>query len=98
MYRMSMMAFVTRDPGLDTNKCIKMALVHDVAESIVGDITPFCGISKEEKRRLEADAMQQIQTMLGENTEAGKRCNDVEMKNCVFSKGDGGALEGVRQS
>ena len=26
-----------------------MALVHDLAESIVGDITPSCGVSKEEK-------------------------------------------------
>lgn len=26
-----------------------MALVHDLAESIVGDITPLCGVSKEEK-------------------------------------------------
>lgn len=26
-----------------------MAIVHDLAESVVGDITPFCGISKEDK-------------------------------------------------
>lgn len=30
-----------------------MALVHDIAECIVGDITPFCGVSKEEKKRRE---------------------------------------------
>lgn len=30
-----------------------MCLVHDLAESIVGDITPHCGVPKEEKRNLE---------------------------------------------
>ena len=30
-------------------RCIKIALVHDLAECIVGDITPYCGISREEK-------------------------------------------------
>lgn len=30
-----------------------MALVHDLAESIVGDITPHQGIAKTEKYRME---------------------------------------------
>ena len=73
MYRMGVMVFVARDPSLDTNKCIKMALVHDVAESIVGDITPHCGISKEEKHRMETEAMHKITDMLGEeHSEAGE--------------------------
>ncbi len=32
---------------------MKLALVHDMAECIVGDITPFCGVSKEEKHEKE---------------------------------------------
>ena len=35
-------------------RCIRMALVHDLAESLVGDITPNDGVSKEEKYRREA--------------------------------------------
>jgi 5'-deoxynucleotidase YfbR-like HD superfamily hydrolase len=27
--------------------------MHDLAEAVVGDITPYQGVSKEEKRRLE---------------------------------------------
>lgn len=42
-------------------RCIRMAIVHDVAESIVGDITPHCKVSKEEKARMERDAIGQIQ-------------------------------------
>ncbi|KAI6010898.1 HD domain-containing protein [Pisolithus orientalis] len=34
-----------------------MCIVHDLAEAQVGDITPSEGISKEEKKRLESEAM-----------------------------------------
>ncbi|KAK8756844.1 hypothetical protein V5799_000456 [Amblyomma americanum] len=37
-----------------------MALVHDMGECIVGDITPTCGVSKEEKFRRESDAMDSL--------------------------------------
>jgi putative hydrolase of HD superfamily len=37
-----------------------LALVHDLAECIVGDITPHDGISKEEKNKRETQAIQQI--------------------------------------
>jgi putative hydrolase of HD superfamily len=32
---------------------MKLALVHDMAECIVGDITPYCGVSKDEKHAKE---------------------------------------------
>lgn len=38
---------------VDQNTCVKMALVHDMAEAIVGDITPFDGMTKTEKSRRE---------------------------------------------
>ena len=34
-------------------RCIKLSLVHDLAESIVGDIAPADGVDKEEKYRRE---------------------------------------------
>lgn len=40
------------------------ALVHDLAESIVGDITPMCGVSKEEKQRREMAAMHEISGLI----------------------------------
>ncbi|KAH0836452.1 HD domain-containing protein [Lanmaoa asiatica] len=54
MYRMAVLAMCTSDPALDVSKCVMMCVVHDLAEAQVGDITPREGISKEEKRRLEA--------------------------------------------
>jgi putative hydrolases of HD superfamily len=60
MYRMAMMCWVVQDAELDSTKCIKMALVHDLAEALVGDITPHCGISKAEKAQREMHAMTAI--------------------------------------
>lgn len=41
-------------------RCTKMALVHDLAESIVGDITPADPISPAQKSQMELDAMRHI--------------------------------------
>lgn len=46
--------------GLDRIKCMEMALVHDLAESLVGDITPYCGVSKKDKEVLEMEAIHKI--------------------------------------
>ncbi|CAL1715145.1 unnamed protein product [Somion occarium] len=54
MYRMAVMAMCTSDATLDMSKCVMMCLAHDLA---VGDITPRENISREEKQRLEAEAM-----------------------------------------
>lgn len=42
-----------------------MALIHDLAECIVGDITPHCGVPPDEKHRLEDEAMEDICKLLG---------------------------------
>ena len=41
-------------------RCLKMCLVHDMAESIVGDLTPHCGVSVEDKHRQEEEAMETL--------------------------------------
>lgn len=50
---------------VDTNKCIRMALVHDLAEAKVGDITPHCGVSVTDKHQLELSAITQMTQLLG---------------------------------
>ena len=42
---------------LNVQHCTKMALVHDMAEALVGDITPVDGVSKIEKNRRESTTM-----------------------------------------
>jgi putative hydrolase of HD superfamily len=69
MYRMSiitMCAPKSLTDKLDIPKCIKMALIHDMAEALVGDITPVDGIVKEEKNRRESTTMEYLtQNLLG---------------------------------
>ncbi|KAF2475831.1 uncharacterized protein BDR25DRAFT_331560 [Lindgomyces ingoldianus] len=63
MYRMSilsMLAPASLSSKLDLAKCTRMALIHDMAEAIVGDITPVDNVSKEEKSRREAETMDYI--------------------------------------
>ncbi|UCH88173.1 MAG: HD domain-containing protein [Thermoplasmata archaeon] len=64
-YRLAVLCMlVSRNIGvsdrLDAIKMLKMALLHDLAEILTGDITPKDGISREAKSRLEAGAMKQI--------------------------------------
>ncbi|KAG5532589.1 hypothetical protein RHGRI_027026 [Rhododendron griersonianum] len=66
MYRMSLMALIVGDlPGVNRERCIKMAIVHDIAEAIVGDITPSDGVPKEEKSRREQEALNEMCEVLG---------------------------------
>jgi len=60
MYRMSLITMFA-PPSLasriDIPRCTKMALVHDMAEALVGDITPVDGVPKAEKNRRESTTM-----------------------------------------
>jgi putative hydrolase of HD superfamily len=65
MYRMAVMAMISGDlPGVNKDRCVKMAVVHDIAEAIVGDITPNDNIPKEEKNRLETAAIDEMCILL----------------------------------
>ena len=56
--------------GVDVQKAVKMALVHDLAEAKVGDLVIVGDkqdkISKEEKARIELETMEQVAKDLGE--------------------------------
>lgn len=63
MYRMSLLTMLAPPslaPRLDLHRCMKMCLIHDMAESLVGDITPVDGVPKPEKNRREAETMDHI--------------------------------------
>lgn len=65
MYRMSLLSFLIPEAsGLDRIKCMKLALIHDLAEAIVGDITPYCGIARDEKQRREKQAIVEISNLV----------------------------------
>ncbi|MGI0004676.1 MAG: HD domain-containing protein [Candidatus Nitrosotenuis sp.] len=64
-YSMSVMAMVLSDlKKLDTAKIIKMSLLHDLAETVTGDIVPNQK-QKQQKEKLESTAMKKILKCLG---------------------------------
>ncbi|CAR30263.1 5'-deoxynucleotidase [Lachancea thermotolerans CBS 6340] len=60
MYRMGITAMLIRDPKINRDKCVRIALVHDIAEALVGDITPLDPVGKEEKHRREWETIQYL--------------------------------------
>jgi putative hydrolase of HD superfamily len=74
MYRMaiiSMCAPAALREKINLDRCVKLALVHDMAELIVGDITPVDGVSKPEKSRREAVTMDYLTKDLLGNFDGG---------------------------
>jgi putative hydrolase of HD superfamily len=70
-YRAALMALVLApraDPPLDVSRCVALALVHDLAEALVGDITPYDGIGADEKRRREDEAMRSLAALAGDES------------------------------
>lgn len=49
---------------IDVAKCMQMAVVHDLAECLVGDIAPSDNISNDDKRRMEEEAIRNIAATL----------------------------------
>lgn len=59
-YSLTMMSLIFSEiQKLDTLRVLKMSLIHDLAESHTGDLTPS-EISKEEKSKLEKSTMEKI--------------------------------------
>jgi 5'-deoxynucleotidase YfbR-like HD superfamily hydrolase len=57
-YRTAVISMILSDNlQLDTEKVLKMALLHDLAEAVVGDITPYDNLPLEEKLKKEEIAV-----------------------------------------
>ena len=70
-WRLALMAIVVADElklGLDMERALKIALIHDLPEAITGDIDfrliAAGKITKEEKNKLEAKAMKKFKKLL----------------------------------
>ncbi|KAF8477178.1 hypothetical protein BDZ91DRAFT_688324 [Kalaharituber pfeilii] len=64
MYRMSIISMLCPDSSINRDHCVKMAIVHDMAESLVGDITPLDNVHKDEKHSRELKTMEYLTTEL----------------------------------
>ena len=52
--------FLAPSDELDVLKMVKMALIHDLAESVIGDLTPRSGVPKKKKALMEEEAIRQL--------------------------------------
>ncbi|XP_030745912.1 HD domain-containing protein 2 [Sitophilus oryzae] len=67
MYSMGLMTFLLgNNSKLDRLKCLQLCLVHDLAEAIVGDITPHDNVPEDEKHKQEDEAMKEITGHIGQ--------------------------------
>ncbi|KAG7158908.1 HD domain-containing protein 2-like, partial [Homarus americanus] len=67
MYRMAIISFLLdENDNVNRDRVMKISLVHDMAESVVGDLTPLCGVSEEDKHTREVAAMEHFITLVGE--------------------------------
>jgi putative hydrolase of HD superfamily len=64
MYRMSVLCMLCPDASLDRERMIKMALCHDMGESIVGDISPGMKVPAQVKFEKEQSAMRHLASLV----------------------------------
>ena len=74
MHRMAVFALLNKDPKLDTLKLVRCAVMHDVAEAMIGDLSPQQmkeqGITKADKYKLERAGMLEMAAVLGDEETA----------------------------
>lgn len=63
-YGVALLTLLFAPTNLDKEKCLKMAIIHDLQEAIVGDITPYDDITAEEKSQIETQAVQRIEEQI----------------------------------
>ena len=87
-YSVALMAMILSEvQELDTSKIVKMSLLHDLAESVVGDFTPG-EILKVKKLQLENNAMNKILSKLPSKLSANykKIWNEYQSHKTIESK------------
>lgn len=59
-FGVALLAALLCPPGLDREKVLLMAILHDLAEVVVGDLTPHDGVPPDEKHAREAAAIEEL--------------------------------------
>ena len=97
MYRSQFIAYdLAKKLGADPLACAHMMMIHDLPEARAGDMTPTCGVSKEEKSALELQAAQDLAELSGnpefldvfleyeeKQTLRAQICNDADQLECL---------------
>lgn len=77
MYRMAVLAVTVAGGEYDQPRLVKMAIVHDLAEALVGDIAPSDGVPEGEKHAREAAALDEMLKSLGKESAAAHEMREL---------------------
>ncbi len=80
-FRTAILAYVLADElKVDKEKLIKIALIHDLAESVVGDITPWDKAYRKEKLVMEKKAIEELGSLIKNGKELIGLWDDFEKR------------------
>ncbi len=74
------------ETAIDLDKVLRMLLIHDIPEAAMPDITPYDGISEEEKNKMEEIAMQETLGLLEDGQEWIALLNEFNAKETEEAK------------
>lgn len=80
---MALLALAVCPPHLDRERVLALCILHDIAEAIIGDITPHDGVSRDEKRSRERSAAARL---LGAHAELWGLWEDYEQQRSDEAK------------
>ena len=75
--------------GIDIYKVVMMIVLHEIEEIKIGDLTPFDEITKQEKRRIGKQAVEEVLKTLNkkiEYIELIEEFEEMETKESIFAK------------
>ena len=78
------LCFLKDFPHLDENKVLKMCLIHDLGESLIGDITPVDGVSQADKSKMEYEAIKKISEIWDIDVNLWKEFEDNQTAEAIF--------------
>ncbi|KAJ5076759.1 hypothetical protein M0811_00076 [Anaeramoeba ignava] len=74
-FRVALLVLFFDPKEINQEKAMKMGLIHDLGESIIGDITPFDGVTQMEKKERESKAFEKIKETI--NNQLGQELFDL---------------------
>ncbi|CBH14560.1 hypothetical protein, conserved [Trypanosoma brucei gambiense DAL972] len=77
MYRAALLCMMCPDSSLNRDRLVRMALCHDVGESIIGDISPKMGVPAAEKHKREKEAILHLRGLLPHDSPLEKELQEL---------------------
>lgn len=71
---------------LDTFKCVKMSIIHELGEIYAGDYTPYDNVTKEEKHNQEKEAIKRVLSSIDEDNDFMSLWEEFEIRESKEAK------------